>query len=155
MNNKENKHYTCTVPEATPQQGGIHQADENKLAKTSGGNKVTRRCTWSKLRTRAKRTPTTKRTTARIHRDCCERRRTLSEIIRTDSVGERLKLWRFLCDVSISKYLLLSVSWLILSVGFLELSSGWSGVTWDKRGRCHTAAKINRPLQDGQIRVST
>jgi len=52
-------------PAPVPQHGGIHQADENKVAITSSGNRVT--CLWicSKLSTRARNAPTVKSTRPR------------------------------------------------------------------------------------------
>lgn len=56
------------VPEAVPQQGGTHQAEEKMLLRTSGGNRVTFRCTCSRLSTRARNTPTEKSRAPRITR---------------------------------------------------------------------------------------
>lgn len=53
------------LPAAVPQQGGIHQADENKVVITSSGNNVTFLCTCSKFNTNARNTPTVKRTRPR------------------------------------------------------------------------------------------
>lgn len=60
-------HCVC-VPAAVPQQGGTHQADEKMLLMTSGGKRVTLRCTCNRLSTSAKTTPTVKSTAARISR---------------------------------------------------------------------------------------
>lgn len=56
------------IPEAVPQQGGTHQAEEKILLMTSGGKRVTFLCTCSKLSTRARKTPTENSMAPRITR---------------------------------------------------------------------------------------
>lgn len=56
------------LPEAAPQQGATHQAEENMLLRTSGGKRVTFRCTCSRLSTSARKTPTEKSMALRTSR---------------------------------------------------------------------------------------
>lgn len=67
---KSRKYFSLSVhkPEAVPQQGGTHQAEEKMLLMTSGGNRVTFLWTWSKFSTRARKTPTENNMTPRITR---------------------------------------------------------------------------------------
>lgn len=55
-------------PAPVPQHGGIHQVDENKVAITSSGNRVTFLCICSRLSTKARDAPTVKRTRPRRRR---------------------------------------------------------------------------------------
>lgn len=55
-------------PEAVPQQGGTHHAEEKILLRTSGGKRVTFLCTCSRLSTSAKKTPTENNMAPRISR---------------------------------------------------------------------------------------
>ena len=56
------------LPEAVPQQGGTHQAEEKILLMTSGGKRVTFLWICSRLSTRAKNTPTENSMAPRITR---------------------------------------------------------------------------------------
>lgn len=67
------------VPEAVPQQGGTHHADEKMLLMTSGGNRVTFLCTCSRLSTRARKTPTENSKAPRISRLVVLQRSTRSQ----------------------------------------------------------------------------
>lgn len=62
------KRETFHTPAAVPQQSGTHQAEEKILVMTSGGNRVMFLCTWSKLSTRARKTPTENNMAPRINR---------------------------------------------------------------------------------------
>lgn len=55
-------------PAPVPQHGGIHQVDENKVAITSSGNRVTFLWICSRLSTKARDAPTVKRTRPRRRR---------------------------------------------------------------------------------------
>lgn len=72
------------VPEAVPQQGGTHQAEEKILLMTSGGNRVTFLCTCSRLSTRARKTPTEKSMAPRITRFVVLHGRTRAELTERD-----------------------------------------------------------------------
>lgn len=54
------------LPDAVPQQGGTHQAEEKMLVITSGGKRVTFLWIWSKFNTNARNTPIKNSTTPRI-----------------------------------------------------------------------------------------
>lgn len=54
------------LPDAVPQQGGTHQAEEKMLVITSGGKRVTFLWIWSKFNTNARNTPMKNSTTPRI-----------------------------------------------------------------------------------------
>lgn len=59
-------HTWLNLPDAVPQQGGTHQAEEKMLVITSGGKRVTFRWIWSKFNTNARNTPIKNSTTPRI-----------------------------------------------------------------------------------------